>query len=163
YNNNTITNIDPVSAAIVKLLPSPNLAGPGGAALLANNYFGKDTLAHSVDQGDVRIDHHLSGANQAFVRYSLLDGTLSQPTVLGMNTWGHTPYAPTQRHDTVFEFIDNVTIIKGKNTIKVGADISHIRASLFQTSNPVGEFDFDQNMTSNAGSGGIGMASFLTG
>ena len=245
YNNNTITDIDPVSANILKFLPSPNLAGPGGVALLANNYFGKDTLSHSVDQGDVRIDHHLSGANQAFVRYSLLDGTLSQPpflgnsaggdpflaalshtvnqnavvsdvhvfsphlinearigidsvnlnwspfdtntdtstqvgipginnfcpfcgglariSVSGMNAWGHTPYAPTQRHDTVFEFIDNVTMIKGKNTIKVGADISHIRATLFQTSNPVGEFDFDQNMTSKAGSGGIGMASFLTG
>jgi hypothetical protein len=38
-----------------------------------------------------------------------------------------------------------------------------IQANLFQTANPVGEFDFDKNMTSNQGSGGIGLASFLTG
>ena len=245
YANNTITNIDPVSANVLTLLPMPNLSGPGGAALLTNNYFGKDTLAHNVDQGDVRVDHRISSKNQAFARYSILDTTLSQPPFLGtkaggdpflaalshslnqngvfsdvhtfspgllnefrfglnsvhldwnafdastntsdqvgipgvngfcpfcgglariqisgLSAFGHTPFAPTLRHSTVFEWIDNVTMVKGKNTIKVGADISRIHASLFQTSNPVGEFDFDQNMTSNGTSGGIGLASFLTG
>jgi len=90
-------------------------------------------------------------------------GGLARFSIAGLSDFGHTPYAPTNRHDTAFEFIDNVTILKGKQSIKLGADISHIRATLFQTSNPVGAFSFDQNMTSNAGSGGIGLASFLTG
>lgn len=245
YQDNTLPSIDTVAANILKLLPSPNLTGSGGAVLLANNYFGKNSETHVTDQGDIRVDHRVSNNNQAFARYSNLDTTLSQPPFLGtkaggdpylaavshslnqnavvsdvhtfsprlvnefrfginsvklnwasydsntttsadvgipgindfcsfcgglariaisgMSTFGHTPYAPTRRHTTAFEWIDNVTMIRGKNTIKVGVDISKIRASLFQTSNPVGEFDFDANLTSNEGTGGIGLASFETG
>ena len=245
YPNNTVTNINPVSAKVIALLPLPNPKGANGAPLLNNNFLGSDILAHDVDQGDLRIDHRVSSRNQAFARYSNLDTTLSQPPFLGklaggdpflaalshsenqngvvsdvhtfspsllnefrfgvnsvnldwnafdsqtstssdvgipgvngfcafcgglariqvsgISNFGHTPFAPTLRHSTVLEWIDNVTIVKGKNSLKVGADLNKIRASLFQTSNPVGEFDFDQNMTSNGSSGGIGTASFLTG
>lgn len=229
----------------MNLLPLPDLTAPNGQQLLSNNYFGQDTLAHDVDQGDVRVDHRFSENNQFFARYSILHTTLSLPQFLGteaggapsgsalsdsrnqnamlsdvhsftptvMNefrvgvnrvnlnwaafdvntdtsssvgipgindfcgfcgglariavsgetTFGHTSYAPTYRHDTIFEWVDNVTIVKGKQTIKVGADIDRLRANLFQTSDPVGEFSFDQNMTSNGQTGGIGLASFLTG
>ncbi len=249
YPNNTITNVDPVAANVIALLPLPNITAPGGGALLTDNYFGKDTTAHNTDQGDVRVDQRFSDKNQAFVRYSILNTIFSQPpfmgtvaggdpylaalstslnqnlavsdvhvispslinefrfglnsvdlnwsafdsntnasaeagipgvngfcafcgglariSISGLSPFGHTPYAPTHRHSTVFEWIDNVTMVQGRNTLKMGVDISRIRASLFQTSNPVGEFDFDQNMTSNgtgsANAGGIGIASFLTG
>jgi Carboxypeptidase regulatory-like domain len=246
YPNNTVTNINPTAAAIMNLLPLPNLTGPNGAALLANNYFGSETQTHNVDQGDLRIDHRISDKNQAFVRYSNLDTTFSSPPYLGklvggdpglsaishslnqnavisdvhtfsptllnefrfgldsvqlnwksfdantttddevgipglngtcsgcgglsqiaisgVNTFGHTNFSPTQRHTTVFQWIDDVTMIRGKHTIKVGGDVSYIRASLFQAQRPIGLFSFNQNMTSNGvGSGGIGLASFLTG
>jgi hypothetical protein len=245
YPGNTVTNIDPVAAKIEALLPEPNLTGPGGAPLLTNNYFGKETESHPTNSGDVRVDHHLSDKDQAFIRYSILSATLAQPPFLGtvaggdpflaaiskatnqngvisdvhtfsptllnefrvglnsvhlnwaaydsntntsadvgipgvndfcpfcgglvhinisgLSDFGHTPYAPTLRHTTIIEFLDNVTMIRGKHSIKAGADISRVRASLFQTSNPVGEFDFDQNQTSNGVTGGIGYASFLTG
>ena len=247
--SNTIASIDPVAANIIALLPLPNITGPGGAELLSNNYFGKDTTSHNVDQGDGRVDYRISEKNQAFARYSVLDTILQQPPFLGkaaggdpflaaistsfnqniaisevhtfsprllnefrfgfnkvhlnwaafdvnsnesatvgipgvndfcafcgglahiaitgMSGFGHTPYAPTYRHDSVLEWIDNVTMVQGRNTFKLGIDFSNIHASLFQTSNPVGEFDFNSNMTSDgtgsATAGGIGVASFLTG
>jgi carboxypeptidase family protein len=90
-------------------------------------------------------------------------GGLPQIVISGVSNLGHTPFAPTRRHDTIWQFVDNVTLTRGRHTVKVGADVQLIQANLFQTTNPVGEFDFDKNMTSNQGDGGIGLASFLTG
>ena len=91
-------------------------------------------------------------------------GGLARIVISGFNALGHTPFAPTFRHDTIFQWVDNMTFIRGKHTLKVGADVRRVRAELFQTSNPVGEFDFDQNFTSDLGTaGGSGLASMLLG
>jgi hypothetical protein len=90
-------------------------------------------------------------------------GGLPRISISGIAVLGHTPFAPTRRHDTVWQYVDNVTLTRGRHTLKLGADVQLIQANLFQTANPVGEFDFDKNMTSNQGNGGIGLASFLTG
>ncbi|MGA8596269.1 MAG: TonB-dependent receptor [Bryobacteraceae bacterium] len=90
-------------------------------------------------------------------------GGLPTINITGFSSVGHTAFAPTRRHDTVWQFIDNVTLIRGKHSLKFGAEVDKIDADLFQTANPVGEFDFNQNMTSNLGAGGSGMASFLLG
>lgn len=91
-------------------------------------------------------------------------GGLTRLVISGMSPYGHTDYAPTFRHDTVFQWVDNVTFIRGKNTFKTGADIRRVRAALFQTAQPLGEFDFDQRFTAAPnGTGGIGLASFLLG
>lgn len=92
-------------------------------------------------------------------------GGLARISIAGENAIGHTPYAPTFRHDTIFQWVDNLTHTAGKQTIKTGANIQRIRANLFQTDDPIGEFDFDGNETSNLGAPGtgIGLASFLTG
>jgi hypothetical protein len=247
--NNTLTTLSPAAVKVMALLPKPNISGPGGAALLSNNYFGSDSTTHFTDQGDARVDHRFTEKNQAFARYSILDTTFTQPPFLGtaaggdpflaaishsvnqnlalsdvhtfsptflnearfgfnavrlawdaldsgndassqagipgingfcpfcgglthisisgMSALGHTPYAPTVRHTTIYEWIDNVTMIQGKNTFKFGVNITHDSASLFQTPNPLGEFDFDAAMTSDgtgsATAGGIGMASFMAG
>jgi hypothetical protein len=91
-------------------------------------------------------------------------GGLTRLVISGMSPYGHTDYAPTFRHDTVFQWVDNVTFIRGKNTFKTGADIRRVRAALFQTAQPLGEFDFDQRFTAAPnGTDGIGLASFLLG
>ena len=90
-------------------------------------------------------------------------GGLPRISISGITVIGHTPFAPTRRHDTIWQYVDNVTLTRGHHTVKVGADLQFIQANLFQTANPVGEFDFDKNMTSSQGNGGIGLASFLTG
>lgn len=92
-------------------------------------------------------------------------GGLVTINISGFSGFGHTPFAPTLRHDTTFEYVDNVTFIRGKHTIKVGADIQRVQANLFQTDNPIGEFDFNQQNTSLAGADGTGsgLAGFLLG
>jgi hypothetical protein len=94
-------------------------------------------------------------------------GGLTHFNVTGLSDFGHTPYAPTFRHDTIFQWVDNVTFIRGRNTFKVGADIRDVRAALFQVDNPLGEFDFDPRFTAEPGSGGLtggyGMATMLLG
>jgi hypothetical protein len=120
----------------------------------------------------VRTDWDAFGANQNTSQQVGIPGIndfcgfcggLPRIAISGITTIGHTPFAPTRRHDTIWQYVDNVTLTRGHHTVKLGADLQFIQANLFQTSNPVGEFDFDKNMTSNQGTGGIAMASFLTG
>ena len=120
----------------------------------------------------VRIDWDAFGANQNTSQdvgipgindFCGFCGGLPRISISGVTVLGHTPFAPTRRHDTIWQYVDNVTLTRGNHTVKVGADLQVIQANLFQTANPVGEFDFDKNMTSNQGQGGIGLASFLTG
>jgi hypothetical protein len=95
--------------------------------------------------------------------YCGICGGLPTISISGLTGFGHTAFAPTRRHDTVWQFVDNVTLIRNKHNIKVGADVEFIKADLYQTDNSVGEFDFDKNLTSNQGTGGLGAASFLLG
>jgi hypothetical protein len=245
FTGNTIPPnlINPAAAKIMALFPAPNISAPLGQP----NFFGSSSLAHNIDEGDVRIDHRLSDKDQLMGRYSLLRTTYLNPpflgtaigggpgltataytrnqnavigethtlspitlnefrlgvnrvntnwygldrnlqtsnevgipginnfcgvcgglpsiNIVGFSTFGHTPFAPTLRHDTTFEFVDNMTFIRGKHTIKVGADIQRIQANLFQTDNPIGEFDFNQENTSLHGASGTGsgLAGFLLG
>lgn len=72
-----------------------------------------------------------------------------------------------------FQFFDNVTNTRGAHTIKMGANLTRRRRNIFNVDNIVGNFNFNQNMTSNcAGSTaactlnsttGFGFASFLLG
>lgn len=90
-------------------------------------------------------------------------GGLPRINVQGISSFGHALFAPTIRHDTILQFVDNVTLNRGNHNIRIGADLNNVQADLFQTANPVGEFNFSRNLTSNKGQGGIGLASFLLG
>jgi len=80
-----------------------------------------------------------------------------------MSAYGHTPFAPTYRHDTIFQWVDNVTFVRGKHTLKPEPTSEWVRADLFQTGNPVGEFDFDGEVHKWSERGGLGLASILLG
>ncbi len=115
------------------------------------------------------LDENLQTSNQVGIpginNFCGICGGLPTINVSGFSTFGHASFAPTLRHDTTFEYVDNVTFIRGKHTIKVGADIQRVQADLYQTTNPIGEFDFNQENTSLAGANGTGSgyAGFLLG
>lgn len=115
------------------------------------------------------LDENLQTSNQVGIpginSFCGICGGLPTIVIAGYSTFGHTPFAPTLRHDTTFEYVDNVTFIRGKHTIKAGADIQRVQANLFQTDNPIGEFDFNQENTSLHGANGTGsgLAGFLLG
>ena len=64
------------------------------------------------------------------------------------------------RYENDFQWVDNFTLIRGKHSIKFGADARRFRGDFFQISleSPRGRFTFDQNYTSNNGAAGTGLA-----
>ena len=87
--------------------------------------------------------------------------------ISGLNYLGTEGPIPALRYENSFEWIDNVTWIHGKHRVKFGADIHRMRDDFYQISlaSPRGQFNFDQNYTSNAGAArtGLGIASALLG
>ncbi|HEY7179880.1 MAG TPA: TonB-dependent receptor, partial [Blastocatellia bacterium] len=75
FPNNTIPSnrFDPVGAAIVAVIPDPNLPGS------ANNYVNVPVTSTRSDQFDVRIDHNYSATLNLFGRYSFVDSHLFRP------------------------------------------------------------------------------------
>jgi hypothetical protein len=78
---------------------------------------------------------------------------------------GHEPFTPTFRHEAVYQWVDDVTHIAGKHTLKVGLDVQRAQVNLFQDFYSTGNFAFTSQITSNNGAGGTGdaLASFLLG
>ena len=72
-----------------------------------------------------------------------------------------------------YQFFDNVTHTRGAHTIKMGANLTRRRRNIFNVDNIVGNFTFNQNMTSNCagttaactldGTTGFSVASFMLG
>jgi hypothetical protein len=69
FPNDTIpTNrIDPVALNVASLYPLPNAPG------LVNNFVISPTNRQRDETADARVDHHLSGSDNLFVRYSIND------------------------------------------------------------------------------------------
>ncbi|HUK17405.1 MAG TPA: TonB-dependent receptor [Bryobacteraceae bacterium] len=88
-------------------------------------------------------------------------------SIAGLSGLGTEAPIPAIRYENSFEWIDNVTWIHGNHRIKFGADIHRMRDDFYQISlaSPRGQFNFDQNYTSNAGASrtGLGIASTLLG
>src|SRR5207245_5043103 len=70
--------------------------------------------------------------------------------------------------ENAFQYLDNLTLIRGSHTLKLGADIRRVRQTFFQLlgGDPGGSFHFDQYITGasgNVATTGNAMASFLLG
>lgn len=85
YANNFIPLNDPaVNTTGANILnfyhqyASPNIAG----ATTANNFLFNPTRAVTEDAFDVKVDHHFSDADSAYIRYSQARDNISQPGIL---------------------------------------------------------------------------------
>jgi hypothetical protein len=71
---------------------------------------------------------------------------------------------PLTESEQQFQFVDNVTKTWGNHTIKVGADIRYaMNLRIPSDNNRTGEYNFSPEATSNAGVGGLDLATFLLG
>ena len=70
FSGNVIpaNRMDPVALQVLKFFPLPNQ--PGNPVTGTQNYFATGSAELKVDNYDVRIDHHLSDRQKAFMRYS---------------------------------------------------------------------------------------------
>jgi len=79
---------------------------------------------------------------------------------------GSSGFLPSIEKQNSYVFTDNFTWIKGRHSIKIGAEIRYEQFSIFQPSASRGTMDFSSGFTDNpaaAGTGGYGFASFLLG
>jgi hypothetical protein len=79
---------------------------------------------------------------------------------------GSSGFLPSIEKQNTYVFTDNFTWIKGRHSIKIGAEIRYEQFSIFQPSASRGTMDFSSGFTDNpaaAGTGGYGFASFLLG
>jgi hypothetical protein len=94
------------------------------------------------------------------------NGGLPQIEPESYSSFGGSNWLPTKEYNNVWDFIQNVSINKGKHAIKFGYEYRPIKFPFFQVPSSRGHFRFPRNRTSipeAAGQTGDGMASFLLG
>ena len=101
------------------------------------------------------------------IPFTANNGGLPRFSVSGVSTFGSATYQPTREFQNVFHFIENVSLITGRHTIKLGAEWKPIvNFSILQPPTPRGGFSFNGNSTrdaNNRGGSGFGFADFALG
>jgi len=97
-----------------------------------------------------------------------LNGGLPQTGIQDYTTIGAGNWLPTKEYNNVWDFVQNVSINKGKHSFKVGAEFRPIKFPFFQVPSPHGQYDFNRNRNNNpedafSARTGDGMAAFLLG
>ena len=94
------------------------------------------------------------------------NGGLPQLDLGGYSSFGGSNWLPPREYNNVINFIQNVSINKGKHAFKGGYEVRQVKFPFFQVPASRGNFSFPQNRTGsevNPGQTGDGSASFLLG
>lgn len=94
------------------------------------------------------------------------NGGLPQIDMGGYSAFGGSNWLPTKEYNNVWDFIQNVSINKGKHAVKFGYEYRPIKFPFFQVPSSRGNFSFPTLRTSipeASGQTGDGSASFLLG
>ena len=85
--------------------------------------------------------------------------------VAGFTSLGDSQWLPEHVYENIFQLADTVTWIRGKHTLKFGADFRRQQRNFFQLSSPRGFFVFGGGYTNDLSSanGGNGLADLLLG
>ena len=101
------------------------------------------------------------------VPYTPGNGGLPRFGVSGLTNFGSATYQPTREFENVYHFIETVSVMKGRHTMKFGAEWKPIvNFSILQPPTPRGRFNFNGNFTrdsANRNSTGLGFADFALG
>ncbi len=97
------------------------------------------------------------------IPYSPGNGGLPNTAISGLSGIGGPQWYPAIEYENVFQFLDNVTKVKGRHTIKMGVDYQHVRVATTAPIAPHGYYDFSGFYTSNpsVSNTGFGAADFL--
>jgi hypothetical protein len=111
-------------------------------------------------QTNVAAEYGLGG-----IPYGPSLGGFPDISIGGVNSIGIPGYLPSNELQNVIEFIDNVSKVLGRHSIKVGVNIQHTRFFGLQSPNPTGSEGFSGTYTSDPGDlvnvTGLGVADFL--
>ena len=90
-----------------------------------NFTFQHDTIVSDTAFNEFRMQVARRGIHFGFSQ--LPGGDLIAVNIPGTGYFGREPYSPVDRIERRFEFTDNVTLVRGKHTFKVGADMNLIQ------------------------------------
>ena len=92
-------------------------------------------------------------------------GGLTNINISGLTSLGNICCFPEFLRENNYQVLDSFTYIRGRHTVKVGADLKLRRHGFLQALNPTGVLNFDQQFTDDLGSstGGSALATFLMG
>jgi Carboxypeptidase regulatory-like domain len=92
-------------------------------------------------------------------------GGLPNFAISGLSNLGNQDYFPELLRENNYQYLDSFTYLRGEHAFKVGVDIRRRLNGFDQTQNARGDFNFDQQFTSDlvTGTGGASLASFLVG
>jgi hypothetical protein len=95
------------------------------------------------------------------------NGGLPEFDIDGFQNFGSATYQPTQEFGNVWDFIDTLSVIHGKHTLKFGVEVKpQVNFSILQPPVPRGQIDFSGSSTakySDQGNTGLSFADFLLG
>ncbi len=75
------------------------------------------------------------------------NGGLPQISFSGYQQTGANDWIPTKEYNNVLDFVQNVSIIHGKHSIKMGAEYRQIKFPFFQVPDPHGNIGYSTNQT----------------
>jgi hypothetical protein len=95
------------------------------------------------------------------------NGGLPTFSIDDLTSFGSSEYQPTVETQDVYHIVDSLSLIRGRHTIKIGAEIKpRVNFSILQPPVPRGFFEFSGNFTrdpNNISSTGLGTADFMLG
>jgi len=95
---------------------------------------------------------------------SSFPSTLPIFTITGQQQIGPTSASNTRFTTSVTEYLDTVSMVRGRHTMKLGADIRREALAIVNPANPTGSYGFTTTGTnSSTGAGGNAVASLLLG
>lgn len=97
--------------------------------------------------------------------FTVNNGGLMNIGPQGYSSVGGANWLPTQEYNNVWDFIQNVSINKGKHAFKFGGEFRQIRFPFFQVPSARGQFSFSRNQSNlpSISDSGDGMATWLMG
>jgi hypothetical protein len=90
-----------------------------------NFTFQHDTIVSDTAFNEFRMQVARRGIHFGFSQ--LPGGDLIAVNIPGTGYFGREPYSPVDRIERRFEFMDNVSLVRGKHTFKIGADMNLIQ------------------------------------
>ena len=168
--------LDATAPANMFMNADPDSTSRDHNAVIGHTISFTPTLLNDLRLGFNRFDTFHFGQDYGVDENNILgiqNGNLPAfPESSGISTFNVTPLYATgapgwtnaQRLSNTYEITEGLSWVRGKHTLKFGADVRNIQATLTNPQDTArGSFTFNRDMTSQNGQGGAEFASFLLG